>query len=289
MLQTVLDQVAKDTDYLWIDIACIDQDDQGIKMDEVGRQVGIFAGARLMYVWLSHLNPGLLYTNLNDLIDLVSYLYILEAGDPKPAIRRLSECFTFLLEDPWFTSLWTLQESVFNRAAMILSRDGRPVPCRINSGYIFMSVLVNESSILLYQLDRLEEDYPHMIQGVQKEVRTIRFLCKSACFESLYINNPNVQYGLVRYRTTTRPADRIYGIMQIYQLSVGQSAEPWRTFTLDELRDKFAQALAELGASPKTARFLLIYNSLTSLSTPKKKKKEEEEEEEKKVQYATWK
>ncbi|KAL3491651.1 hypothetical protein BJX62DRAFT_236917 [Aspergillus germanicus] len=43
MLQGVINQIGRHVDYLWIDIACIDQEDQAMKMDEVSRQVGIFA------------------------------------------------------------------------------------------------------------------------------------------------------------------------------------------------------------------------------------------------------
>lgn len=39
-------------DFAWIDVVCIDQENYDVKMDEIGKQVGIFANASQVYVWL---------------------------------------------------------------------------------------------------------------------------------------------------------------------------------------------------------------------------------------------
>lgn len=44
-----------ETDWAWIDIACIDQLDDEIKMDKVGRQVSIFKNATSPFVWFCRL------------------------------------------------------------------------------------------------------------------------------------------------------------------------------------------------------------------------------------------
>ncbi|KAL4998271.1 heterokaryon incompatibility protein-domain-containing protein [Aspergillus recurvatus] len=246
MLQAVIHQVGKDVEYVWIDIACIDQEDQGTKMDEIGRQVGIFARATRTYVWLSHLQPDSMFRNLNELTDLIYSICFRNEDDwriPQDVIRRISECFNFLFEDPWFSSLWTLQEFTLNRTALILSRDGRPVRRRTPSGHFFLLALANDSFNLLRELESIESKWPLRVQGVRNEIENIRLQCRRAGFQSALVNNPNVQYELVQYRTTTRLEDRIYGISQIYQLKVGQSLQPSMVFTLDELRDQFAEAL----------------------------------------------
>lgn len=40
----------------WIDVMCIDQENYVVKMDEIGRQAGIFANADRVYVSLWTLN-----------------------------------------------------------------------------------------------------------------------------------------------------------------------------------------------------------------------------------------
>ncbi|KAL2846383.1 hypothetical protein BJY01DRAFT_247286 [Aspergillus pseudoustus] len=244
MLQAVINEIGRSVDHLWLDIACIDQDDEATKMDEVGRQVGIFAQAHRMYVWLTYLDPVALHTTLNDFVDCVSYLLFIELDeDPRPTIKYVARCLTMLLKDPWFSSLWTLQECTINRKAMILSRDGKPVPARSVDGNFLLTMLANETCAMIYYLGRLAEEAPHMIQGVEQEIETIRLHAKLAGFGNVYISNPNVQYELVRYRTTTRLEDRIYGITQIYNLRLGQTLEPSKTFTLNDLKEQFAEAL----------------------------------------------
>jgi hypothetical protein len=244
MLQGVINQIGRYVDYLWIDIACIDQEDQATKMDEVGRQVGIFAQAQRMYVWLSHLDLTTLQANLNDFIDCVTYLHFMdEDKDPRPAIKHVAASLASLLKDPWFSSLWTLQECTINRSAMILSREGKPIPVRFMEGSFLLNMVANETSAMVHYLGRLEDRAPHLVQDVQSEVESIRLHARCTGFNNLFISNPNVQYELVRYRTSSRLEDRIYGITQIYNLRVGQSLQPDKTFTLDELREQFAEAL----------------------------------------------
>ncbi|KAF2726903.1 hypothetical protein EJ04DRAFT_570854 [Polyplosphaeria fusca] len=58
------------------------------------------------------------------------------------------------------------------------------------------------------------------------EVVTVKQLLMSAGFYTLWSDNPNVQYGTAKFRTTTRDEDRIYAVMQMYNLKVGKSARP---------------------------------------------------------------
>lgn len=49
--------MGQSTTWAWIDVACIDQANYAVKMDEIGQQVGIFANAARVYAWLWRL-PG---------------------------------------------------------------------------------------------------------------------------------------------------------------------------------------------------------------------------------------
>lgn len=55
--------------------------------------------------------------------------------------------------------------------------------------------------------------------------------------------NPNVQYGIARFRTTTYPVDRVYGIMQMYNVRVGQAIRPTDRPSLEELVEEFGLAI----------------------------------------------
>lgn len=43
-------------DFVWVDIACTDQQNEAVKMEEIGRQAGIFKNAQSAYIWLSHIS-----------------------------------------------------------------------------------------------------------------------------------------------------------------------------------------------------------------------------------------
>lgn len=54
-------------DWIWVDVACIDQEDESLNADEVGRQASIFKRADTAYVCLSNLPTDTLQEIFNDL------------------------------------------------------------------------------------------------------------------------------------------------------------------------------------------------------------------------------
>ena len=46
------------TEFLWLDVACIDQNNGPQKMAEIGRQAAIFRGAQNVFVWLTKLSAN---------------------------------------------------------------------------------------------------------------------------------------------------------------------------------------------------------------------------------------
>ena len=42
--------------HLWLDVACIDQEDEKTKMSEIGRQATIFANVETALIWLTQYN-----------------------------------------------------------------------------------------------------------------------------------------------------------------------------------------------------------------------------------------
>ena len=55
------------TDFLWLDVACINQMDTREKMAEIGRQAVIFHGAHRVYVWLTKVHRDLFSDTVREL------------------------------------------------------------------------------------------------------------------------------------------------------------------------------------------------------------------------------
>jgi hypothetical protein len=225
---------AQDTSFLWVDIACIDQTNTAIKMSEVGKQAAIFNRARNAYIWLSHLEEG----------QLRRYMQALETGSRDASVagtscvlrpgwvKSMIALFKGLLLDPWFSSLWTLQEAFLRRDAVLLSREGRV-------GGTLFDVLAWAAGIYREAL-YYSEVYggKHDDRVDRTDIQTLMDLIMNAGLYSLYCDNPIVLYSVARYRRTRHPLDRIYAIMQVYGLRLGQSAEPEKDFTLENLEDQ---------------------------------------------------
>ncbi len=255
--QNVIRAVAgSDVEWAWVDIGCIDQRDNEQTALEVGRQAGIFKQARRPFVWLSSLCTAELARAMQDV-----QTYGLELRDfiDKPhssldlacvagALQRTLAC---IFSDPWFSSLWTLQEVVLRNDAVVLSAEGEPVVWeRDPLQYTFLTMLVNLCQNIYQDLEVIERRVSTAAQyagrnedGVTSTLRQMKDRILQAGFYYLFSDNPNVQYGTARYRMTSRRVDRVYAIMQIYNMQVGKSARPSENPGLEELVDEFAAAI----------------------------------------------
>jgi hypothetical protein len=63
--ENAIRQVSRGVSFIWLDIACIDQEDQATKMNEIGNQAGIFNKAKDPYIWLNNTSIA----KLQDIID----------------------------------------------------------------------------------------------------------------------------------------------------------------------------------------------------------------------------
>ncbi|RDI77049.1 Protein-glutamate O-methyltransferase [Venturia inaequalis] len=237
---SVLERIChEELDWAWIDIACIDQENGEVKMDEIGRQASIFGNAAKVFVWLSSLETGVLTSALDDIGEYGPQLMTFDSLklNRTKSIGHLYEAFEVIFNDPWFSSLWTLQEIVLRHDAMIISREGQSIPMK-NQGKrldTFMSMLKNSCQNI--HGDLLDWNASGETEG---QISTILRHINCAGFYFLHSGNPNVQYGIAKYRQTEFPLDRVYGIMQVYNLRVGEAARPGARLTLEELEDEFA-------------------------------------------------
>lgn len=115
--------------FLWLDVACINQTpDSEEYYSEIGRQAKIFRGAMDVFVWLTSFNTSSMATWSSDMKDLSGIDYREESLKKDSYIHtwidRAYHIIRGFTSDPWFSSLWTLQEAFLCPYAVILCRDG---------------------------------------------------------------------------------------------------------------------------------------------------------------------
>lgn len=267
-----LNQITVGTDWAWVDIACIDQENVTVKMDEIGRQAAIFRKASFAYVWLSRipLQPCFEAMILLDEVHVEEDLGLTE-NDRR--LEILEGAFRTILSDPWFSSLWTLQEIMMRNDAMVLSSEGHIVTycehyVQVNAAGEFnfpkaetsnhpMSfsklaelgqqhlddLLDTADKIDTVMEDSVSTEEPFSSTGLSARMRDLAEKLQRSGLTELNSNNPNVQYGAAKYRKTTHAEDRIYAITQIYGLAVGQTLRPYDQPSPDELRTEFGLAV----------------------------------------------
>ncbi|RYP55146.1 hypothetical protein DL768_000265 [Monosporascus sp. mg162] len=255
--QKVLHKVTADPDveWAWVDVGCIDQRNNGETAQEIGRQASIFKQAQKPFVWLSHLCNADLSSAVHDM-----QIYGLKLRDfidqPSPKLDlehiacKLHKALKFIFSDPWFSSLWTLQEVVLRNDAVVLSAEGEPVVWDYEPRlqYMFLTLFINFCQNVYQDLEMVERplslsSLPVDRSKVAETIRGMKEIILHAGFYYLFSRNPNVQYGTARYRKTSNDVDRIYAIMQIYNIQVGKSLRPDENPTLEKLLDEFAGAI----------------------------------------------
>lgn len=262
--EDVLRRVAKEVDYVWVDIACINQgrnpQDIAEGMDQIGKQMGIFKGAHEAYVWL-HCSSNKQLEKIDESeACFYEFGYMLESlgkarhthshanpYDEGLVIETLDRAITALrswTSDPWFSSLWTLQESVLRRDAIILSCEGETVPPAGKGTPKELRMAGNFlRNILQILCGSLQEGGNSPV--LLKKLSEARDEIRSNVLAFMRCGNPNVPFGLAKHRTTNREEDRIYGIMQVYGLRLGKTVEPDKSFTLEQLKDQLSIRLNE--------------------------------------------
>ena len=253
-LERVLQQIKHRHDYVWIDIACIDQKRMKPKMEEIGRQAGIFKRARHSYVWLNRHDPMLIQHHLQT---LMRHTYNLAFGNTNvlEVIQDLEESIRGLFQDFWFSSLWTLQESVLARDALLLNKRGEFItthgPWNDQSPYVSLVDISGALAIVRPMVNST------IVEGAcpppcSEKLRSLLSVIDESGTNFVFCPNPNMQYSAARFRETTRPEDRIYAIIQIYGYKLGDAASPnqkARKFSIVDLELQFLQKLTSESAT----------------------------------------
>ncbi|KUI55249.1 hypothetical protein VP1G_02647 [Cytospora mali] len=262
----VIFKMGETAPFAWVDIACIDQENYPVKMDEVGRQAGIFANAHRVYVWLWSLDMSSMESSVLTIIkDSTVAADRSPGGRNLPAVLKdVTDSVERIFGDWWFSSLWTLQEGVLRQDALFLSRDGQLLKdlvdlCRdstrpkglnhesretpyYNPGTL--SYLTEKAYLLYSQLTHTNNRFNEPQMRPLRDMVLHRLL-QAGC-ASPPSSNPNVQYATAKHRQATNEADRIYGIMAVYGITVGAAApggDTSKVYSLAELENEFVSAL----------------------------------------------
>ncbi|KAI0192936.1 hypothetical protein EV127DRAFT_425343 [Xylaria flabelliformis] len=238
-------------EFIWLDVACIEQRDSPIQAAEIGRQARIFQHAEHCYVWLSRTPYERLARLLNDLAVANQGLHD-EPYDSKVPydgshwVTLGTQALEELTADPWFKSLWTLQEGYLCNHATILSREGRV--CVDGTRIIFKSASLNYIFELVNRIMNWTERtrISRENANLNRLIQTIHDTGLSA----LWYNNPMGLLAVSTKRKPTREEDRVYGIMQVMgpEFRVGKAANPnsSQVYTLEKLEDEFGGAILRM-------------------------------------------
>lgn len=246
----VVRRVGRGCRFIWLDVACIDQEEYSVKMNEIGHQAAIFRGAQEAYIWLHEAPRAALHEFISGTHD--AELYSDEWLERRT--HRLGQIF----DDPWFSSTWTLQEAFLRTKAILLfsdadtlevsSDDGDTKPCRLQN--ILNACNTNNQALqfeVTYCRHILTSTRVSLIETMLQKMESAGVMC-------LYENNAIRLYAASTNRTARDKHDRIYGIMQVFGFVLGEaqareSQTPNHNFTLHDLEDQMGEALNSTSAT----------------------------------------
>lgn len=271
-LEAVVREVGRHVEFIWVDIACIHQEDDKEKLEEVGKQAGIFKNAHKAFIWLNRHEHSVLTACVEE-ICYEGMLMVMRLGDNRQqtenpdtwtklirdGLKSVRTALEELFDDPWFTSLWTLQESVLRRDAFILSREGAYIFTSLSElPWQFKAVAsaCHEyyESLLPFSNIPTPSERNHItrfprgqaLQLLSDQTDIATSLCNLIHRRGLgfvWTSNPNIAYCVGQYRVTKDPLDQIFGIMQVYGINCGESRTSKDTLQLQDLEDEFGSEL----------------------------------------------
>lgn len=302
--QTAIERAARGfkhrCDWLWVDIACIPQwhpdetaEAKHLRDQEINRQVQIFRRARENFAWLSHLrvldlSPVLPLVTWEDIYEQYSSRRLNWRNNAFSANEYLKGCnevtanfdnwIRNLFAHPYFSSLWTLQEMTLRTDSWILLDDGL-IPQFTNLGNLVdevelaIGMLPNSERVILEaeEIVRVGNLIPECTcKKLWDRMNGLRSLqeCKGLMGHETQI--PHHAYSLAQHRNASRLIDRIYGIVQTYDITCDPDPKgDTEEAKLRNLEDEFG---IKLVAKTAFVSQLFIHNSAPRRSwlvTPK--------------------
>lgn len=260
------DYNSSSVEFLWLDVACIDQRPSSPdSAAEIGRQAEIFRGAKCVFVWLASFTGSELVEILRN-ISIPSPFYP-DARLHRP-FRTIQDHLEKLCADPWFSSLWTLQEAFLRQDAAFLSRDGELAGDTLPPSDQSLYFAVDLKGLIATCRDMVWFIYQEI--GDKTTATTIndlqrhQDLIKRIGISGFQTRNQMTTFISSGQRTTSREPDRIYGIQQIFGFRLGSSTlgASQCTFTRQDLEVQFGRevvvrfpVMSQLFVSQKPVEF----------------------------------
>ena len=230
-------------EFLWLDVACIDQTPGSReKAQEIGRQAKIFRGATHVFVWLTTHERSYYYINwlseIEPRVELMCGPTFHSDVKKRVWVMEITMILAELLADPWFSSLWTLQETFLSPDAVVIPGDA--MKCEMD---LFRLRFISET---LHHIKRALEGNDE-IRRADEEFGLSAMIDRTGLLVCCDQDSMGL-LGAAGNRTTCHEEDRVYGIMQVFGFQLGNSApdvDENYTFSLEELNDQLGAALLE--------------------------------------------
>ncbi|KAJ1323430.1 HET domain-containing protein [Microdochium nivale] len=240
--RTVLERIAsldpdEQCDFVWVDIACIDQRSDSVAGAlEVGRQAAIFKGASKVGVWLTTTEDDWFERvwmpttqDGSSMFDSYFVQGIKEVGKEEQFIKLVETIMTSvsaILSDPWFSSLWTLQESALCPEAVMLGRPGNIIGYagfRTFECFRGGLVLIHEHCTLILSTRKgsVYAEHPRIATVVER----LRELIRDSGMPQLDWGDIMALYSAAGKRKVTETTDCVYAIQQVFGYRLGKTAE----------------------------------------------------------------
>ena len=162
--------------YFWIDVFCINQHDSAERRAEIAKIGSIFAKAKgvLTYLWGLQSGDELAHA-LCDLGDMILWMLRFSAPRDRECSKYAKkqsppEFGSLLRSDPWFESLWTLQEMILCPSTLWLARNGDF--CTINSRKVTTALVASACTLFHDVLPLRAKFVETMLLKVEKTVET---------------------------------------------------------------------------------------------------------------------
>lgn len=230
-----------EVEFVWVDVACLDQRrGEPISDSERGRQVAIFSQATRTFAWIgstSSLQMERIHSAITELTNDVHRACLVE--DHIDSTCKILQTF---FSDPWFTSLWTLQETFLRPDAVFLSKEGLKVT-RSNFGDPASEKF---DFGCLTRLDFCMRRWNGSIQSpALQSWKTILDLMDESGIPANSSGNFVAAYLATKNRKAKRDEDRVYGIQQLFDLRLGNTARgsAGTSWTRSQLEDQLAEQL----------------------------------------------
>ncbi|KAK1958545.1 hypothetical protein LY78DRAFT_376285 [Colletotrichum sublineola] len=235
--------------HAWLDVACINQTPGSAEMaSEIGRQAKIFKGAAQTFVWLTKLSREEYQQQLGRECP---------TGSLADQARGCMDCARLQVEqlsqDPWFSSLWTLQEAYLCPRAVFITRDGELLSQDDSitppEDTLLLSDFIDFCS--LHWDNIIDREHSHQTPGPDDEyAQRLKDSLQRSGMIGLRWTLPTTLFAAARHRETSKEniVDRVSGIMQVVGFRLGKSrpgCDPNHKLSLDELEDEFGRELLQ--------------------------------------------